>query len=494
MSQHIVNTQVVVRIAKDPHLEEHTALLAVDAALHRCRAAAPEAPLPVPVWLDASPPFVPLAAPVIEAALASDERFNMARLRRVLDLRLEDHLRQPAVDPAEVERGAAELRASVAAHSDSRNPYTEVQAWRQLSGLLQRVAQGPVQAADPAELLAAAEDSIRIAESRTASWDREPGSRSVIPTWSSAAAALLLLFGCVFALGLSVLTAALVCAVAGTATWFWSRRTADTVEAPDPLNRMRKRLLAEPARLLALYYDARAQAASAARRAQLAAELRGRLTDPGLEERLADLEEEVRRRVEAIPDAPFREIRFGCSWLGGREVAAAVLHRRAINAISQGPLAVSNAAAACDQLVAAAKAEIGPLSMVDAAGDRPDVLLRPRLQALQVDARMPLALRPGVLLDRRMCPESWSIGVPRGCPSLTTLVRTVFPRAAVHDAFAPDSIEVVYNIRNLSHAHLQSHVRAASPYRASSAMEHQVSHYPRRLCALQECSSAPNPD
>jgi len=490
MNQHIVNTQVVVRIRKDPHLEEHTALLAVEAALHHSRAAAPVAPLPVPAWLDASSPSAPLAAPVIEAALASDERFDLARLRRLLDLRLEEHLHQPVAGPPEVDRAAAELRASIAMHSDPRNPYIEAQAWRQLSGLLQRVEHGPAQAADLAELLAAAEDSIRAAESRSASWDPPPrSSQGLIPPWFAAGAALVLLFGCVFALGLSLLAAGLVSAIVGAAAWFWSRRTADAVEGPDPLNRMRKRLLAEPARLLALYYDARAQVMSATQRAQFAAELRRRLTDPGLDERLAALEDEVHRRVQAIPDPPFREIRFGCSWLGGREVAAAILRRRTINATSQGPVDISNAATACDQLVAAAEAEIGPLSLLDAAGDRPDVLLRPRLQALQVDARMPLALRPGVLLDRRMSPESWSIGVPGGCPPLATLVRGTFPRAAVHDAFVPDSIEVVYVIRNLSHAHLQSHVRAATPYRASSAMEHQVSHYPRRLCALHERTS-----
>jgi hypothetical protein len=481
MNAHIVNTQVVVRLGKDPQLEEHTALLAVAAALERCRTSAPEAPLAIPGWLDGSLPCASLSSPVIDAALAREERFDLARVGRVLELRLKERLRQPA--PA-AEGAAAEIRAAIAAIASPRNPYVEARAWRQVSGLLQGAAQFPAAAADVAELLAVAEQAARTTESRAAAFDSAPDLSGAIRVRWTGAVALVVLFMCMFALGVLPLLAALACAVAGAAGWWWFRHGGKAAAATDPANRLRKKLLDEPARLLGAYYDARSEAAQREQRARFAEEVRALLREPGLEERLTNLEKEVRRRVEAIPELPFREVRFGCTLLGGRELAAAIVCRRGIDAIWRGPVDLTDTVAACDQLVASARAEIGRLTLAEALGERPEVLLRPRLQALQVDARMPLALRPGMLMDRRMCPESWSIGVPADAPGLMGIVRSVFPRAAMHDAFMPDSVEVVYVIRNLCHAHLQSHIRAEAPYRASSPMEHQVSHYPRRLCAI----------
>lgn len=188
-----------------------------------------------------------------------------------------------------------------------------------------------------------------------------------------------------------------------------------------------------------------------------------------------------------IPPEPLVEARPGCVLLTGKIIVDALLDSRRDRLDRIPPSAAGSAVT----IMSAASEAIGPITISDAmqimANDpitcsQLDYHLRHNLELL---ARSVMNVRPGVGINRSLCPEFLSIGLPAGDKDpLVPFVRRAFPGAGIITGSSPDGLEITYRAHNLTRGHLALHERSTAAYANATSLERALWHFPRRLPAL----------
>ena len=506
-AKHCQHIQRIVSLSIAPELPDAVAALRL---LRLESWSAAETPLPVaavaelhPIPSDA-PSFSGRVREIIQLAMEAEEPLSLGRLQDLVERRWEEWQARRRVP-------AGALRAQVVCDAMPNPESAHAVAW---VGLRRRLEKSRDEAVEreaelgerSREAAEAFETRRRDAEIQLASYRRAAQPTAAPPILLNALraggvwwAVPVLLATLLYLIGQPAWLTLVSGAVAALLVGLRAAR-AKPLEpvGTTPLARISARVCAPAAEALVRWCELREQSAEAAAAAEHHAELRtGLAAELALGVQVCDNRDKIRnalqKRVELLPIGPLEELRPGLVQITGRDVARHLAER--LGGTSDGNLQVDVPARelAADEVTAVVDA-----ILLAVRQGQPEVTLHAAVAAVeaQEDGRMLLAahlrmlantatsaarLKPGARLDRTICPEMLSVGLPGGVADpLVEFVTRTFPQAPIMASFRRERMEILYDIANVNREQLRITQMAEQAYSKSSALERRLWHLPRR--------------
>jgi hypothetical protein len=511
-AKHYQHIQRLVSLTIAPELPDAIAAVVL---LDHLSALAAETTLPATAVAALDPVSVPVFRPrdIIAMALQAEEPPSLGRLHALLDRRFEEHReRRAGEDPGSRVRAVRDaMPAADPAHAD-----VWAELGRHLAAIRDRLTARLQEASPLADQASQAFDSShRDAETQLANYRRAAARPKAEAAWWKILRAggvwwivPALIAALLYLIGQPALRAAFAGAVAATAVALWARRLGEASANPaTALARVTPRLCAPAADALATWFELREETAVAAAGLERLAAINN-LLRPELEAgtaitaNLASIRQILVRHLDQVSEGPLEEPRPGLVRVTGAEVARALaaganLSSPDLSLVPSRELPAAELAPTAQALLAHIRSQLPEVALPAAlaaveslAGGR--LLLEQYLRMLVASATSAARLKPGTRLDRSLCPEMLSIGLPEGASSsLVPLVARLFPQAPIMAAFRPGRLEILYDIANASRDQLRITEMAEDAYVQATALERQLWHLPRRYRGLH---GEPQPD
>lgn len=483
------------------------------------------------------PSFRACAAQLFEEACINATSENMRRLLTVVQQRFIGWQEQVsrAASAASI---IAPVENWLTVLQSSHNPYPLIAARDELKKRLSKITIAIARRKDELtnklssletrldqELRAAEQSFEAFQRSQSAEWaNASPKNRS--PLSSGLFVALGAFFFLWIFMSVTILTALLISVVIfpTAAICFWQAQRLrqregeqERFEARARASRFARQLFSRVKDPLTELYSARESIHMCDVESQLADQVMGRLRTSrivacaeALSISLQRLESMLEREWDSIPSGPFREIDPGAVEIVGKRLAdelfgqrvptdrLEVLPQRVLDAFCQlAGVSFSEALSHTtdvtkvkDSLHESALEETGgrttlteALRLIRSRTDMDwDSNLQLELQVLHNVACSAIRVRPGVLIDENLSPETLSVGLPAGTTDENAkMIQSLFQNASIISSSSEDMIELIYDRCNLALGDLVGQALSQEPYdEADEGIRDRLWHFPPR--------------